>query len=109
MSLSTAALTDRTNYFVVINNNYGSVTSATVYLTVFLPPQNFTALNVATGLQVNLTGTPGYPYIVQSTTNLAPLASWHPVRTNYADTYGNWQFVDTNLNAGQKFYRAVSQ
>ena len=109
LSLSTAALTDRTNYFVVINNNYGSVTSATVYLTVFLPPQNFTALNVATGLQVNLTGTPGYPYIVQSTTNLAPLASWHPVRTNYADTYGNWQFVDTNLNAGQKFYRAVSQ
>jgi sugar lactone lactonase YvrE len=109
LTLLSVTSTDATNYFVVVTNNYGSVTSATVFLTVFLPPQNFSAQNVMTGLQMNLTGTPSFPYIVQSATNLTPPISWQSVRTNYSDVNGNWQFTDTNLNSGQKFYRALGQ
>jgi hypothetical protein len=109
LPLLTVTGTDAINYFVVVTNNYGSVTSATVFLTVFLPPQNFSAQNVVTGFQMNLTGSPSFPYILQSATNLAPPIAWKPIRTNYADVSGNWQFTDTNLNGGQKYYRAVGQ
>jgi hypothetical protein len=109
LTLPSVTSTDATNYFVVVTNNYGSVTSSTVFLTMFLPPQNFYAQNVVTGLQMNLTGTPSFPYLLQSATNLTPPINWKSIRTNYSDTNGNWQFTDTNLNGGQKFYRAVGQ
>ena len=109
LTLPSVTSTDAINYFVVVTNNYGSVTSSIVFLTVFLPPQNFYAQNVVTGLQMNLAGTPSFPYILQSATNLTPPISWKSIRTNSADTNGNWQFTDTNLNGGQKFYRAVAQ
>ena len=109
LTLSSVTSTDWTNYFVVVTNNYGSVTSSTVILSVFLPPQNFTVQNVVTGLQMNLTGSASYPYVLQSATNLTPPISWQSIRTNYADTNGNWQFTDTNLNFVQKFYRVLGQ
>ena len=98
------------NYFVVVTNNFGSVTSAFAALTVFLPPQSFLARG-STNHQValQLTGTPNYPYILQSATNLTPPIIWQPVLTNPADGNGNWQFTETNLNGNQKFYRAVGQ
>jgi hypothetical protein len=54
---------------------------------------------------VHFSGTPNYPYILQSATNLMRPINWQPVVTNPADGNGNWQFADTNLNNGQKFYR----
>ena len=54
-------------------------------------------------------GTPYYRYSLQSATNLTPPTSWISIFTNTADVNGNWQFTDTNLNAGQKFYRAEGQ
>ncbi len=104
--LALSAITNATNYFVVVTNNYGSVTSTMVPLVVFLPPQNFFVQNVGTGLQMQFTGTPYYPYILQSATNLTPPINWQSIFTNSVDVNGNWQFTDTNLNAGQKFYRA---
>ena len=109
LSLSPATSANATNYFVVVTNNYGSVTSATVALTVFLPPQQFTAQYFGTGLQLQLTGTPYYPYILQTTTNLTPPISWKSILTNPADMNGNWQFTDTNLNGIQRFYRVAGQ
>jgi len=109
LTLPAVTSTDATNYFVVVTNNYGSITCAPVVLTVFLPPQNFTAKYVGTGLKMQLTGSPNYPYILQSATNLTPPISWKSIRTNFADANGNWQFTDVNLNGGQKFYRAVGQ
>ncbi|MDD5138786.1 MAG: hypothetical protein PHY43_00835 [Verrucomicrobiales bacterium] len=100
---------DSTNYFVMVTNNYGSVTSATVALTVFLPPQNFAIQNLVTGLQMQLVGTPNYPYTLQSATNLIPPISWKSIRTNSTDASGNWQFMETNLDGDQKFYRALGQ
>jgi hypothetical protein len=110
LTLPSVTGANATNYFAVVTNNYGSVTSATVALTVFLPPQNFTAQNLATGLQMQLIGTPNYPYILQSATNLTPPVNWQPILTNPADANGNWSFTITNLSgvpAG--FYRAVGR
>jgi len=107
LTLPAVTSSDTTNYFVVVTNNYGSVTSAMASLTVFLPPQEFSVQNVMTGLQMSLTGSPSFPYILQSATNLTPPVSWKSIRTNYADISGNWQFTDTNVNGDQKFYRAV--
>jgi hypothetical protein len=109
LALSPADSANATNYFVVVTNNYGSVTSTTVALTVFLPPQQFTLQNPGAGLQMQFTGTPYYPYILQSATNLTPPISWKSILTNPADGNGNWQSTDTNLNSLQKFYRAVGQ
>jgi hypothetical protein len=98
------------NYFVVVTNSFGSVTSAVAKLTVFLPPQGFLARNTNNQqIALQLIGSPNYPYVLQSATNLTPPVNWQPVLTNPADGSGNWQFTDTNLNGGQKFYRAVGQ
>ena len=114
LNFSPAALTDGTNYFVVITNNYGSVTSAAAYLWVFVPPQNFSAGNViATNggkISLQLSGTPNYPYILQSVTNLTPPVNWKSIRTNNADSNGNWSFTATNLSVTPNlYYRAVGQ
>ena len=114
LNFSPAALTDGTNYFVVITNNYGSVTSAAAYLWVFVPPQNFNIGNVGTTnggqISLQLSGTPNYPYILQSVTNLTPPVNWKSIRTNNADSNGNWSFTATNLSVTPNlYYRAVGQ
>jgi hypothetical protein len=109
LTLKNVSTKDAGNYQIVATSPYGSVTSSMVNLRVFLPPQNFSVQNVSTGLQMSLFGSPGYPYILQSATNLAAPVIWQSILTNYCDTNGNWQFIETNLNGLQKFYRAVGQ
>ncbi len=97
---------DSTNYFVAITNNYGSVTSATVAVFAFLPPQNFTAQYTGTAMLFVCMGTPFYLYTLQSATNLTPPINWVPFYYYVvADSNGNWTFTDTNLNTVQKYYR----
>ena len=74
-------------------------------------PQNFAVLYSTTNRQLSfqLSGTPNYPYILLSTTNLTLPINWQPVTTNLADTNGSWQSTDTNLDSQQKFYRVVGQ
>src|ERR1039458_4857348 len=98
------------NYFVIVTNAWGAVTSTIATLTVFLPPQNFVAHSSSGhSVTLNMVGTPNYPYALQTTTNLRPPVIWIPVMTNSTDANGNWQFTDTNLNSRQKFYRTVGQ
>jgi alpha-tubulin suppressor-like RCC1 family protein len=91
-------------------NYYGSTWNT---LIVGLPPQSLTASTSSTNsqqLSLQLTGTPSYPYILQSATNLTPPIVWQSIFTNPADANGNWSFALTNLSgvpAG--FYRAVAQ
>jgi len=109
LAIPSVTFANLTNYFVVVTNNYGAVTSDVVRLNVFLPPQNFTVQNLLTGLQMQLTGTRFNPYVLQSATNLTPPIGWTSIVTNLSDVNGNWQFTDTNLNADQKYYRAFGQ
>jgi len=99
------------NYFVVVTNNFGSVTSTLAGLTIFLPPQSFKAINSNNHqLKLQLTGTPNFPYTLQSATNLTPPINWQPVITNSADINGNWSITVSNLSSTpSSFYRAVGQ
>jgi hypothetical protein len=61
-------------------------------------------------MQLQLSGTPDYPYVLLSTTNLAPPIDWQPVTTNLTDTNGNWSFTDTNVpTLPARFYRTMAQ
>ena len=96
---------------MVVTNNFGSVASLSVGLTVFLPPQGFKGFSLD-GKQLNLQliGTPNYPYILQATTNLTPPIKWQSVLTNPADFNGNWISTVTNLTGKPGlFYRAVGK
>lgn len=109
LSLHNLSPKDAGDYRLVLTSAFGSVTSSVATLTVLVPPQQFTGQFAGGGLHVQFVGTPNYPYILQSATNLTPPINWQPVFTNPADGNGNWQFTDSNLNNGQKFYRAVGQ
>jgi hypothetical protein len=62
------------------------------------------------GLQLQFIGTPNYPYILETATNLASPINWQPVLTNPADASGNWIFaVTNNPNVPASFYRAAAQ
>jgi hypothetical protein len=98
------------NYSVVITAPAGTFTSAVASLSLLLAPQNFAAYKSVNGLQIQLVGTPGYFYVLQSATNLTPVINWQPVITNPADGNGNWSFTVTNLTGPPaRFYRAFRQ
>jgi hypothetical protein len=99
------------NYYVVVTNKFGSVTSTLAGLTIFLPSQSLTAtINNRHQLSLQLTGTPNYPYILQSATSLTPPINWQPVITNSTDMNGNWSITVSNLSSTPAgFFRAVGQ
>jgi hypothetical protein len=108
-SIPGATTNDTGAYRVVITNATGSATSSVANLVVGLPPQRL-AVNFASGqgVHLQLSGTPNFPYVLQSATNLAPPVSWQPVVTNLADSAGGWNYSDTNTAAyPQHFYRAT--
>lgn len=108
---STAAGTANANYVTAGGNTYG--TSGTIrydLVTVWGTPNpvplpsimaSATRYGPASGqVQFNLTGTTGYTWIVQASSNLL---HWVPVATNTVP----FTFSETNeLNAPQRFYRA---
>jgi hypothetical protein len=111
---SSLAPTNPGSYVVVgtINDpdHYGSVTNA---LMIGMPPQNFSASGPGSNgphLALQLTGTPNYPYLVQTATNLIPPVNWQTLLTNPADANGCWRFCVTSLtDVPGRFYRAVAQ
>jgi len=59
-------------------------------------------------LYLQLAGTPGYPYILEATTNLAQV-NWQPIMTNSADANGNWNIAITNYPAvPAEFFQVVA-
>ena len=110
LNISGVTTNNAGSYFVVVTNNYGNVTSTQVVLTVVtgvgLPPQTFTIrFSGGNGVQLQMLGSPNFPYTVQFATNLVQPIQWQPLFTTTANTNGMWQFTDTNLNSAQKFYR----
>ena len=73
-------------------------------------PQGMTLAPVGGGLQLQFTGTPNYPYVLESATNLAPPVDWQPVWTNSADANSNWIYaVPNDPDVPARFYRAAGQ
>jgi hypothetical protein len=107
-----SAPTNAGTYTVIgtINNvNYQG--SATNTLVVGMPPQSFSGIRTNNNqLRLQLSGTPNFPYILQSATNLTPPINWQPVLTNPAAVNGNWSVIITNLeNVPSAFFRTVGQ
>jgi len=77
--------------------------SGTAY--VAATPAEVTVLALTPGqLGLNISGSAGLNYVLQTSTNLA-LTNWVSVYTNLSP----FDFSDTNLSAPQQFYRAVPQ
>lgn len=100
---------DAGTYSVVVMNSDFSVTNQ-AYMAVFVSPQNYHgSMTNVNQVALKFIGTPDHFYFLQTTTNLTPPVTWETIVTNRPDGDGNWQFTDTNVNAIQKFYRAVAQ
>jgi len=94
--------------------NY-NITYNTGTLTVNLPP-NTTPVTITgatlltNGVQMTFAGTPGYVYLIEVATNLAPPITWTTLSTNAADSNGLFNFTDTNAsNYNDRYYQTVAQ
>lgn len=92
--------------------NGGNIPSSTGTWGTFLSKSTaspmLTASNrVGTQFPLQLTGTPGINYAIQSSTNLA-LSNWTAFVTN-SPTNGIFSFTDTQATNKSRFYRAVKQ
>ena len=108
LTLSNLVVSATGNYFAVANANGGATTSAVVTLTVNLYPPTINSgiFSFNGGFNLNLSGTPGYTYILEATTNLLPIGNWLPIATNTLSTNGVWSFTDsTATNFPFQFYR----
>jgi hypothetical protein len=110
LSFNVGGANNAGNYLVVITNNYGSVTSSPAALAVYPPPFILmTGGGDHQSLTLQLTGPPGYSYVLQTTTNLTPPINWESIITNTADANGSWSFIVTNLDVPRRFYRTLGQ
>ena len=108
LTLSNLAPSAAGNYYVVASANGGSSTSLVATLTLNLIPPGISAaaLDFNSGFNLNLSGTPGYTYILEATTNLVPSGNWLPIATNMLGTNGVWSFTDPSAtNIPFQFYR----
>jgi hypothetical protein len=109
LTISNVMDLDETNYFVVITNSFGSVSSAMVPLVIVRAPKNVVILNLGTAFEVQLAGKPGSPFVLQSTTNLDSPILWQSMLTNWADATGICRFTNENSGDWQKFYRLIAR
>jgi uncharacterized delta-60 repeat protein len=102
---------DGGNYFVVVSNNWGSITSQVAQLTVTLPPPPLVIGNGGSGFgiqnhqfQFTLTGPVGSNVIISASPDLQ---TWTPLFTNPL-VGGSLIFTDLlSTNFPQRFYRAT--
>jgi hypothetical protein len=109
LTVSNLNLSVAGNYFVIVGASGGSVTSAVVALTVYVPPAiNIVAANPGGSFTLNLLGSPGYTYVLETTTNLSLPGDWLFLATNTLGTNGLWQFTDSQAtNFPRQFYRLL--
>jgi len=97
-------------YDLVVSNQYGSVTSSIMNLTVVLPPLSAVMAEGqgGQGVQLQFQGVSGVSYILLTSPALGPAAVWTPVFTNTADGSGNWTYTDTNPPSNVTRYYRIS-
>jgi hypothetical protein len=94
------------DYALFVGNAYGSITSSVATLTVVLPPTITIAVNPDGMVTLQLGGSPGATYVLESKTDLGSLNPWLPVATNVYDLTGLWRITDLRTtNFPQKYYR----
>ena len=98
-------------FLCAISDDWGGTNYQTVNITVLPLPGNATpgitsvAGSTNNTILLHLTGSPGFTYILETTTNLAGLNVWRPLATNTLGTNGAWQFSESSRNYPQRFYR----
>jgi uncharacterized delta-60 repeat protein len=109
-SIMNVALTNAGGYSVVVSNQFNSVTSTVANLSVGILPQTVQFhLNADRSLTLQMPGTPGFNYVLQTATNLTPPVVWQNVASNQTATNGDWTYVDTNPPvAGSRYYRVTT-
>jgi PKD repeat protein len=108
LTLISVNLTNAGNYSVTVTASGGSTNSTVAMLTIYNPAPVIAsaAANPGGSFTLNLAGAPGSTYVLQTTTNLAPVIIWLPIATNTLDASGVWQFTDPQaVNFQQQFYR----
>jgi subtilase family serine protease len=107
LTFTNVTTSNAANYTLVVTNTFGSITSSVAALTVILPPGiTGVAANPDGSVTLNLTGSPGVSYVLESTTNFVSGSGWLPIVTNVFDLTGVWQFNDVSAtNFAQSFYR----
>lgn len=90
----------------VYSEFFESIPSPTLALTGSINPDSNGA-GSTNALYLQLFGTPNYPYILQSTTNLTN-PNWQSLMTNSADAYGIWNITITNLPVPCDFFQVVA-
>jgi hypothetical protein len=95
------------DYSLVVTNAYGSITSSVAALTVVLPPTIVgLGANSDGSISLQLGGSPGAAYVLETKSALGSPGAWQPVATNVFDQTGLWQFTDLQItNFPQKYYR----
>jgi sugar lactone lactonase YvrE len=109
LSLPTLTNTNAGTYFVVVTNNYGSVTSILASLTVALPGYNQIFGNILNGGKMSLSfvGIAAANYALDESFTLAP-ANWIPQVTNMSDGNGNLVFTNKVDSSTNGFFRIRS-
>lgn len=87
----------------------GNTNSITRTVIVYVPPAiSGISINPNGGITLNLVGTPGDNYVLESATNLVTQGNWLFLATNTPGTNGFWQFTDLQAtNFPQQFYRLM--
>jgi uncharacterized delta-60 repeat protein len=109
LSLPQVQLTNTGGYSVVVSTPYGSIISSRASLTVGLPPQTLQASFTNKSMTIRMAGTPGFDYVLQTTTSIQPPVVWQNLATNTTGGTGIWIYHDTNVNSiPAKYYRISS-
>jgi hypothetical protein len=106
LTLTNVGANDTGSYNVIVNNAYGSVTSRVVTLNVVFFFQAV-ALNGSGGVNFSWLTTPGVPYQVQYTTNLA--SNWLNLGAVIVASNGVTTASDNLGPDPQRFYRVIQQ
>jgi hypothetical protein len=108
LTISNVQTNDDGNYWLVLTDDWGSVTSSVAVLTVLTSP-NFTSIMAAGGGDFILSGVGGTNdgtyYVLTSSNLVTPLGLWTPIVTNQFGSQGQFVFTNTvPTNTPQLFY-----
>jgi len=108
LTLASPTMYDTLSYQVIVNNNFGSVTSTPAFLTLTNPVITLSLSNglktISTGCTLQISVPVGISYIILASTDLK---SWIPVATNVSAT-GYEVYTDISAtNYSRRFYRTV--